>query len=323
MSALESDESPELDAFAQDLRAGLLAKGQRVLPSKYLYDEVGSSLFEVITVLPEYGLTRADTRLLRRHVPDWVETLPPDTCVVELGSGSSKKTRIILEQLSRRQSTQYFPIDISVAALSQCSRELSDVPNLVIQGLHSDYLHGLQVASANRINEGPLLILFLGSTIGNFERHAGVSFLRSVRQQLRVGDLFFLSTDLVKNERDLIRAYDDDAGVTAAFNKNVLARINRELSADFDLSGFAHRAKWNRSERRIEMHLEALRDMVISIRRAKLDLSLCRGETIKTEDCYKFERAEVIQMGSMAGFTAQAQWVDPEWPFAQTLLSAI
>lgn len=317
-----SVEPSPLQIFASDLRVGLSAPGQRVLPSKYLYDEVGSTLFEVICVLPEYPLTRADTRLLREHAPTWVRELPGSTFVAELGSGSSKKTRIVLESLAQKQATRYYPIDISSAALAQCSRELSDVPNLSVIGQHNDYMHGLQHVSRTRSHDDTLLVLFLGSTIGNFDRHGAEQFLHSIRQQLRAGDLFLLSTDLVKPEAELVLAYDDPAGVTAAFNKNVLARINRELKANFDLSGFAHRARWNPKERRIEMHLEAIRDMEVQISAASLKLQFSKGETIKTEDCYKFDRDEVIQMAERAGFTSKAQWVDSEWLFAQTLLAA-
>ena len=322
MSVAVFPASIDVESFAADLRSGLRTNGQRTLPSKYLYDEVGSALFEVICVLPEYGLTRADTRLLIRHAPSWVSQLPSKTCVAELGSGSSKKTRLILEALAQRQETTFFPIDISRAALAQCARELGDIPNLSVSGLHMEYLPGLHEAKARRQKKGPLLVLFLGSTIGNFDRDAGERFLRSVREQLSPGDFMLLSSDLVKSEAELVLAYDDVAGVTAAFDKNVLARINRELDADFDLARFAHEARWNREARRVEMHLVARHSMTVHIRRAQLTVELAAGESIKTEDSYKFETGEIRDVAQRCGFRCAEQWIDSEWAFAQSLLVA-
>jgi dimethylhistidine N-methyltransferase len=322
MSVAVFPEPIDVASFAEDLRSGLLTESQRTIPSKYLYDEVGSTLFEVICVLPEYGLTRADTRLLIRHAPSWVSQLPAKTCIAELGSGSSKKTRLILEALAQRQETTFFPIDISRAALAQCARELGDIPNLTISGLHMEYLPGLHEAKARRQKKGPLLVLFLGSTIGNFDRESGERFLRSVREQLSPGDFMLLSSDLVKSEAELVLAYDDVAGVTAAFDKNVLARINRELDADFDLSQFVHQARWNREARRVEMHLLARRNMTVHIRKAHLQIDLAAGETIKTEDSYKFETEEIRALAQRCGFHCKEQWVDSDWAFAQSLLVA-
>ena len=312
----------ELQNFIADLRGGLTRPGQKELPSKYLYDEVGSALFETICVLHEYGLTRADTRLLSRHARTWVEKLPTPLLVTELGSGSSKKTRLILEPLVKRQPTTFLPIDISFAAIVQCERELGDVPGLEVVGLNTEYLVGLREVAAQRRDDTNLLVLFLGSTIGNFNRAAGEEFLRSVRQVLRPGDRLLLSSDLIKPEADLLLAYDDAAGVTAAFNKNVLVRINRELGGDFDLKRFRHVARWNPAERRIEMHLEALEDMVFTCKQADLTVRFRRGETIKTEDSYKYEREEIVSLARRCGFSCETQWVDAAWPFAQSMLLA-
>ncbi len=311
--------------FVEDLHAGLARSGQKELPSKYLYDEVGSALFEVICVVPEYGLTRADTRLLKQHAAQWVERLPAPVTVAELGSGTSKKTRLILEPLGRRQSTAYFPIDISAAALAQCARELGELSELgamQVVGLNMEYLAGLREVAARRPPGNHLLILFLGSTIGNFDRQQGESFLRGIRQILLPGDHLFLSADLVKPEAALLSAYDDTAGVTAAFNKNVLCRINRELGGDFDLKRFDHVARWNTTDRRIEMHLRAREAMEVTIPKAALRVRFQAGETIKTEDSYKYELSEIVAMAQRSGFVCEQQWVDPEWPFAQSLLRA-
>jgi len=240
--------------FAADVRAGLTRPQQKELLSKYLYDDVGSALFEVISFLPEYGLTRADERLLRRHAPDVVEFLPAPVAVAELGSGSGKKTRWILEALCRRQRTSYYPIEISHTALAMCARELGDIDSISILGFEREYLDGLLEVAAQRRHGQHLLVLFLGSTIGNFDRPAGVNFLREVRHILVPGDAMLLGTDLMKSNSQLIAAYDDQLGVTAAFNLNLLARINRELDADFDLSHFKHVARINHEARSVEMH---------------------------------------------------------------------
>src|SRR3979490_3404136 len=220
--------------FDADVRARLTRPGQKELLSKYLYDEVGSELFEVISVLPEYGLTRADERLLRRHSSEIVARLEPHVLVAELGSGSGKKTRWLLEALTRRQRTTYCPIELSPTALARCESELGQMEYVSIVGFERPYLDGLLAAASTRAKNDLLLVLFLGSTIGNFDRDAAERFLTEVRRILYPGDALLLGTDLEKPLPQLIAAYDDPIGVTAAFNLNLLARINRELYADFD-----------------------------------------------------------------------------------------
>ena len=269
--------------FAADVRAGLTKPQQKELLSKYLYDDVGSALFEVISFLPEYGLTRADERLLRRHASDIVERLPTPVAVAELGSGSGKKTRWVLEALCRRQRTLYYPIEISHTALAMCARELGDIDSISILGFEREYLDGLLEAAAQRRRGQHLLVLFLGSTIGNFDRSAGVNFLREVRRILEPGDSMLLGTDLEKSSAQLLAAYDDSLGVTAAFNLNLLARINRELSADFDLAQFEHVARLNHQARSVEMHLRSRRRQSVNIPEAELLVEFREGETIWTE----------------------------------------
>src|SRR3984957_4455956 len=252
--------------LASEVRAGLFRPGQKELPSKYLYDEVGSALFEVISVLPEYGLTRADERLLQRHAPDIVSRMDSHVLVAELGSGSGKKTRWVLEALARRQQrTTYCPIEISPTALARCENELGQLECVSIVGFERPYLDGLLAAAAGRRERERMLVLFLGSTIGNFDRDAGERFLKEVRRILYPGDALLLGTDLEKPLPQLLAAYDDPLGVTASFNLNLLGRINRELGADFDLAGFRHLARYNREERRIEMHLRSTRRQSVSI----------------------------------------------------------
>lgn len=308
--------------FAADVRAGLTKSGQRELPSKYLYDEVGSALFETICVLPEYGLTRADARLLKRYAGEMVERVPSPVHVAELGSGSGKKTRWILEALSKRQRTYYFPIEISPSALEACEKELRGMDLVSIVGYEQTYLEGLRAVAEGRNDAEHLLVLFLGSTIGNFDRDAGERFLRCVREILREGDALLLGTDLEKSLEVQMLAYDDPAGVTAAFNLNLLARINRELRGDFDLSCFRHEARWNAVERRIEMHLRSTCRQRVEIPLANLRITLDEDETIWTESSHKYRITEAAEMGKRTGFRCQGQWVDDEWPFAQNLLIA-
>jgi L-histidine N-alpha-methyltransferase len=305
--------------FATDVRESLTKPGQRELPSKYLYDEVGSALFETICVLPEYGLTRADARLLKRHAEEIVSLLPAPFHVAELGSGSGKKTRWILEALSRRRRTYYYPIEISPSALEACEKELGQIDMVSIVGYEQPYLEGLRAVAA-REPENHLLVLFLGSTIGNFDRSAGEAFLSEVRAILKKGDALLLGTDLVKDVGVQLHAYDDPAGVTRAFNLKLLARINRELGGDFDLPAFRHEARWNASERRIEMHLLSTERQRVEIPAAGLRVMLGEGETIWTESSHKYQPQEVIEMAERTGFRCAGQWIDKEWPFAQNLL---
>jgi L-histidine Nalpha-methyltransferase len=308
--------------FAADVRAGLTRPGQKELPSKYLYDDVGSALFEVISVLPQYGLTRADERLLYRHASEIAEQVPGPVAVAELGSGSGKKTRWILKALCRRQHISYFPIEISPTALAMCARELGDIESMSIVGFEREYLDGLREVAARRREGQKLLVLFLGSTIGNFDRPAAAKFLLEMRRILQPGDSLLLGTDLEKPIAQLLAAYDDPLGVTAAFNLNLIARINRELDANFVLEQFEHVASFNREVRSVEMHLRSRRNQSVRIPRAGLTVAFREGETIWTESSHKYGRAEPLQIASDAGFYCKAQWIDQEWPFAENLFVA-
>ncbi len=308
--------------FAADARTGLTKPGQKELPSKYLYDDVGSALFEVISVLPEYGLTRADERLLQRNASDIVARLPARVLVAELGSGTGKKTRWILRALCRRQHTSYFPIEISPAALAMCKRELGDMEAISIVGFEREYLDGLLEVAARRRPGDHLLVLFLGSTIGNFDRPAGCEFLHKVRGILQPGDSLLLGTDLEKPIPQLLDAYDDPLGVTSAFNLNLLARANRELDANFALEQFEHCVRFNPQARSIEMHLRSRRAQTVEIPRSALSVEFAEGETIWTESCHKFSAEEVRGLARATGFRCDSQWIDSEWPFAESLLIA-
>jgi L-histidine Nalpha-methyltransferase len=313
---------PSRPNLAGDVRAGLLRPGQKELPSKYLYDEIGSALFEVISVLPEYGLTRADERLLRRHAADIVSRLRPPVLVAELGSGSGRKTRWLLEALARRQRTTYCPIEISPTALARCESELGQIECVSIVGFERPYIDGLLAATARRDAQDHLLVLFLGSTIGNFDRDAAERFLAEVRRILLPGDALLLGTDLEKPLPQLLAAYDDPLGVTAAFNLNLLARINRELRADFDLAAFRHEARYDPLQRRVEMHLRSTRDQTVIIPTVGCGVTFRKEETIWTESSHKYRAVDISGMARRNGFHCDAQWIDTEWPFTESLLIA-
>src|SRR5690349_179646 len=256
-------------AFAAAVRAGLTRSPQKELSSRYLYDTIGSGLFEVITALPEYGVTRAEERIVRSHAAEMVSRLPAHGLVAELGSGSGRKTRWLLEAIGRRHPVTYCPIDISPTALALCRHELADIL-------------GVRIVGSERKVSSPLLVLFLGSTIGNFRRLAATRFMREVRALLHPGDAFLLGVDLIKPESQLLPAYDDALGVTAAFNLNLLARINRELGGQFDLKRFAHEARFDADTRSVDMHLRSLDDQQVSIPGADLVVRFERNETIWT-----------------------------------------
>jgi len=306
------------DGFAHAVRAGL-TRSPKELPSTYLYDAVGSALFEVITVLPEYGLSRADERLFRRWAPAMVQQLPRSLLVAELGSGTGRKTRWLLEALATRQRLSYFPIDVSPTALQKCRQELSELGAVSLVGLEASYLDGLQEVAARRRPGQSLLVLFLGSTIGNFSRPQAEGFLREIRRCQEPGDMLLIGTDLEKEVATMLLAYADPTGVTAAFNLNLLARINRELGADFRLASFEHTVRYDAGERRIEMHLRSRHRQTVSIPAADLICQFREGETIWTESCHKFRAGELAGMAERTGFVPLARWVDQEWLFAESL----
>ena len=305
--------------FAREVRAGLSGFGQKTLPCRYLYDDVGSALFEAITYLSEYGLTRADARILQTYAAEITGCLPGPLVVAELGSGSGIKTRPVLESLRPRQAVTYFPIDLSATALAHCAQELEPLGDVF--PIEKSYLEGIgEVASRRRAGE-KLLVLFLGSTIGNFEPEAAIDFLSALRAWMEPGDGLLLGTDLVKPLDRLLAAYDDAAGVTAAFNLNLLARINRELDADFNLRHFHHEARYHQEAQRIEMHLRSRARQTVHIGKAGMSAEFVVGETILTEVCHKFRASQIAGIAQAAGFRLERQWVDDAWGFAESLLT--
>ncbi len=312
---------PQLSSFALEILKGLSASPKSLSP-RYFYDDLGSALFESITLLPEYGLTRADERLLCAHAEDIAKYTGAIGTVAELGSGSGKKTRHVLAALCRRNAVlSYRPIDVSQAALTTCEREL-ETTVCEIDPVCGDWLNGLRRVAQERRKSEALLLLFLGSSIGNLDRSNIPQFLRDMRSHLLPGDFFLLGADLVKDVNRMLAAYDDPTGVTAAFNLNLLGRINRELDADFDLRMFAHEVRWDAAERRIEMHLLSCCDQTVYLGVLDTSLHFEAGETIWTESSHKFTCNELDVYARSSGFQALTAWVDQEWPFAATLWRA-
>ncbi len=302
------------------IRSGLTSR-PKTLPSALLYDALGSSLFEAITLLPEYAVARVDLALLQAHAASALALMPGALELVELGPGHGRKARVVLNALRKRQAaTSFVAVDVAAAALEGCRRHLEDLEGVTVRCVEDLFIPGL--ARAPREPGCRRLVLFLGSNLSNFDRVAAPAFLADVRSTLAPGDGLLLSADLEKGPERLLPAYDDALGVTAAFNKNLLARLNRELGADFDLSAFAHEARWNAAERRVEMHLRADRPCDVRLGRLALTVRFERGETIWTESSHRFNVPELQAWGSEAGFSTAATWVDPAWPLALTLFVA-
>lgn len=312
--------------IAAEVYEGLTAKPKRLSP-KLFYDAAGSALFEQITGLPEYYLTRTERCILELNAHDIIDAagsphLPSigrckidDLSLIELGAGTASKTRILIRAaLQRQRSLKFFPIDISKSALDEAVHHLhGDFPQLRVTPIVADYSRGLGQLSTVA---GRKLLLYLGSSIGNFEPMQAAALLRAMRKCLRPGDALLLGTDLVKSESLLVPAYDDAQGVTAAFNKNVLNRINHELAANFDVSTFQHVALCNREASRMEMHLESTRAQVVNIRALNMRVHFNKGERIHTENSYKFTQPVVDSVLNLAGFTREQTWTDSKQWFA-------
>jgi L-histidine N-alpha-methyltransferase len=295
-----------------DVRRGLTAT-PKVLPPKYFYDARGSELFEEITRLPEYYPTGTERGLLSTHAAD-IARLTSARTLVELGSGSSEKTRLLLHALSESLAC-YVPIDVSESALAAAVSALGDeFPDLAVRGVVADFEDLSQLPGGH-----PRLTAFLGGTIGNLDPAERVRFLAGVAQEMVPGDALLLGTDLVKDPTRLVSAYDDAAGVTAAFNLNVLSVMNRQLGADFDPAGFTHVALWDAEREWIEMRLRSLRDQRVHVRDLDLEVSFDRGEEMRTEISAKFRRDRVAAELSAAGLSLSQWWTDPDGDFALSL----
>ncbi|HEY0112240.1 MAG TPA: L-histidine N(alpha)-methyltransferase [Allosphingosinicella sp.] len=302
-------------AFRRDVIAGLSAP-VRAVPARWLYDHRGSELFEAITQLPEYYLTRTETPMLERHAPDVARLAGPGQAVVEFGSGSSTKTRILLSALS---PSAYLPVDISGDFLREAALGIeSEFPDLPVHPVEADFMQPLRLPDG--LAEAPKLGFFPGSTIGNMVPSTGVDLLRAMRLTLGTGAWLLIGFDRVKSLDELLAAYDDAAGVTAEFNLNLLRRINRELGGTLPLDAFRHRAVWNAPLSRIEMHLEAVRDVDFEL--DGIGFSMASGATIHTENSHKYGSRDARLLLLAGGWTPVEEWTDADGRFAIILARA-
>jgi L-histidine N-alpha-methyltransferase len=302
------------------VREGLCSLPKR-LPSWLFYDEAGSRLFDKITELPEYYLTRTERGILALHSAAMIECAAGGERLrlAELGAGSADKTRLLLKAVVERQGAMiYEPVDVSPSALEVARQRIEqEIPEVQVAPQLADYTHGLEMEPVDAGERR--LVLYIGSSIGNFEPQEAKRLLQGVRAGLKTGDGFLLGVDLVKDEEPLLAAYDDAAGVTAAFNRNILVRLNRELGADFDADTFAHRAIWNAAHSRMEMHLMSRRAQWVRIPALDAEFAFAAGETIHTENSYKYRPGQAQEMLAGSGFTPVANWTDEQGWFAVCL----
>jgi dimethylhistidine N-methyltransferase len=313
------------DDFANDVRAGLTARPKRLAP-KYFYDALGSHLFEAICHLPEYYLTRAETEILSSYSAEMVRQVSGGVNpvnLVELGSGSAVKSRYLIRSLLETQSRlHYQPIDISASMLGESSTALlNEFSGLRITAVAGDYTQGMNLIQ--RQSGERVLVLFLGSNIGNYDPDESRALIGSVRASLQPADALLLGADLKKPAEVLEAAYDDALGVTAAFNLNLLVRINRELGGEFDVSRFAHRALYNDLQDRVEMHLESTVEQDVEIGALGLRIRFAEGETIHTESSYKYNESGLRKLAEDTGFTMARSWIDARGQFSCNLWLAV
>src|SRR5919108_2369334 len=323
-------------SFAHEVRAGLSAVPKRI-PCRFFYDAEGSRLFEAICELPEYYVTRAEREILAAHADEIAASVPAETTLVELGSGSATKTRLLIEALLRRQETlRYVPVDISRSALEASALELvAAYPRLTVNAVAAEYQDGLRylynlaalraggagaATAAAPGTDMPKLVLWLGSNVGNLGRDEAAAFLRRVREAMGPRDHLLIGIDRRKDRAVLEPAYDDAQGVTARFNKNLLARINRELGGHFDLDAFDHRATYGEAEGRIVMELVSRRAQAVPIDALGIEVPFAAGEAIHTEDSYKYADKEIGALAAAAGFAVERQWYDAHRRFTDALL---
>jgi dimethylhistidine N-methyltransferase len=303
-------------SFARDVIAGLTARPKRLSP-KYFYDEAGSRLFEEITRLPEYYPTRCELAILRAHAADMARLLPPQAALIEFGSGSSRKVRLLLD--AAPAIAAYVPVDISSEWLTEeATRLRRDYPRLAVLPVAADFTQGFSLPRS--LAALPRVGFFPGSTIGNFEPHQASTFLQNAARILGEDALLIVGIDLVKDVATLNAAYNDAAGVTAKFNLNLLARINRELGADFDLTKFCHQAFYNRERQRIEMHLASRVHQHVSVCGRLIEFRA--GETIHTENSYKYTNESFWALARGCGWMPVAAWSDPDRYFSVQALRA-
>jgi dimethylhistidine N-methyltransferase len=317
---LSTAEEPPSESFAEDLAAGLTAR-PKWLSCHWFYDEVGSQLFEQICELPEYYLTRCERSILEEHAEEIAERFDAPTTLVELGSGSASKTRLIIEAfLAQHGRLVFAPIDISRTMLEESANLLlDDYPGLEVRAFAGRYESGLKHLSKSQAS--PRLTLWLGSSVGNLDRQQASLFLRRVRSGMGAADRLLIGIDLRKDRLALERAYDDGAGVTARFDLNLLGRANRELGGHFDLSEFEHRATWREDIGRVESHLVSRRSQRVRIDDLDLEIDFEAGETVHTESSYKYSQPEIEELAEQSGMRRESCWLDDEGLYTLNLFA--
>ena len=315
-----TDRDPSL-ALVRDVTEGLAQDPKRI-PSRYLYDAVGSRLFEAICRLPWYKITRGESALLEEQASEILSELGPTPTVIELGAGSGEKLSLLLGASGQPASFHVHLVDISATALTLSKRTLGRQPAVQVVTHEATYRDGLAMALGQIDRDRPAMVIFLGSNIGNMAQDESDRFLLEICGGCRPGDRFLLGTDLIKPEAELRLAYDDPLGVTAAFTKNLLIRLNRELDGDFDVDSFEYHVVWNDQASRIESYLVSRVDQVVCLRAAGCCIRLTEGESIWTESSHKYSADAVVAMGRQAGFSLRQQWIDHESQFALTLFEA-
>ena len=306
-------------SFAEEIAFSLNEDSKFISP-KFFYDKKGSNLFESICSVPEYYPTRTEISILKKLEPDLPSYLNENVRLVELGSGASVKTRLILDVFTKLQAkTEYFPIDISEILTESSEQLLKDYPTLNITGIIDTYEGGLEFLQNYDDNQN--LIIFLGSSFGNFSPHDGEIFLKKIFSTMKKGDLFLIGLDLVKDKKILESAYDDPSGVTAKFNLNVLSRINDELDANFIINNFSHYSIYNENDQRIEMNLKSLIPQSVIIKKSNLSLNLDEGELIHTEYSHKYNPSQIKTLLCDIGFEIKNMWLDDKKYFSLTLVS--
>ena len=294
--------------YADEVACGLTSH-PKTLPCKLLYDELGSALFEQITRLPEYYPTRTELEILQSNSREIVLAAGCPVSIVELGAGTATKTSTLLRAVGRRQiRVKYFPVDISPSALAEAKKRVRDeFPGALVRPTVADFGNGFGFL---REIPGRKLVLYLGSSIGNFDWNDAVLFLRKVREQLSAGDALLLGTDMVKSDQILVPAYDDSQGVTAQFTTNILRRLNRELDANFDLDSFRHIAEWHPEHSRMEIYLESCCPQAVNVTLLSRAVNFAARERIHVENSYKYTMEMVERLLCVSGFTLNKTWFD-------------
>lgn len=319
LSIYYSNGSNNINTFAEDVKSGLTAANKYLLP-KYFYDKKGSELFERICLTPEYYVTKTEASILKKYADEIVKYNENRAVLQELGSGTSIKTKYLISSYIKKcKSLHYVPIDVSEIMIQSSESLINEFAGLKITGIIADYTEGIEMSSY--LFAEPKLILFLGSSIGNFDLFHAEQFVQYISSKMNYGDSLLIGFDMVKDIKVLNEAYNDKEGITAEFNMNLLARMNNELEADFDLNNFRHFSFFNQDKSRIEMHLVSLKDQLVKINAIDSTISFTQGERVHTENSYKFTKEMISEIAAYSGLEFSKMWTDDKKYFSLCLFS--